>query len=118
MIDSKERARREEAHALADYHWSGQRRRSRTNGLADALRSIGTSKTTPTEVRKLRQDMHKTRLRDAAAKALKWSNEHRPWNPRHLDRSRYFPHQSERERTRCTGQAERLMARHQLAQAA
>ena len=100
MIDSHERARREEAHAAADMAWAYKR--SRTNGLGDAVRSIGTSTSTPPEVRRHTQAYHKQQLRAAAVKAMQWTDKHRPWNPRYLDRSRYFPHQSEREINRAT----------------
>lgn len=63
------------------------------------------SKAVPPEVRKLRQDLHKRQQRDAAAKALAWSDKHRPWNSRAGDRSKYFPHQSEREMARRVRQA-------------
>lgn len=100
MIDSKERARRDEAHALADMAWARSHRRSRTDGLGDLVRSIGAGRRTPAEVRRLRQQHHTQRLSATAIKSLEWSDKHNPWNPRSLDRSRYFPHQSERERTR------------------
>lgn len=96
MIDSKERARREDAHVVADMAWSDAGKRSRTGGLSDMIRGSN-RKAVPPEVRKLRQDLHKKRQRDAAARDLKNS---RPWDTRALDRSRYFPHQGERERTR------------------
>lgn len=103
MISHDETARREEAHVKADMAWANIDRKSlrlphsRTGGLADMVRSIGTSTSTPPDVRRHRQDHHKQRLRAAAAAALAWTDKHRPWNPRSLDRSRYFPHQSERE---------------------
>lgn len=97
MISHDETARREEAHVKADMAWSRAYKRSLTNGLGDAVRSIGTSRPTPPEVRRHRQEHHRQQLRAAALKALKWTDEHRPWRPRDLDRSKYFPHQSERE---------------------
>ena len=109
MIDSKERARRDQAHTKADMAWAkAYPHRSRTGGLGDLVRSIDAGpSTTPPEVRKLRQDTHKRRLRDATARATKNG---RPWDPRKLDRSRYFPHQSDRERTRGERQAARRSA--------
>lgn len=100
MIDSKERARREEAHVIADMAWARAHRRSRTEGLGDLVRSIGSNPRTPAEVRGLRQQHHKQRLRVTAIKSLEWSNKHNVWNPRTADRSRYFPHQSDRQKTR------------------
>lgn len=51
----------------------------------------------PPEVRELRQQLHKKRVRAEHAKALAKG---RVFDPRTLDRSKYFPHQSDRERTR------------------
>ena len=49
---------------------------------------------TPPEVRKLRQALHKKRLRDAQAAARRNGP---VLDPKALDRSKYFPHQGERE---------------------
>lgn len=77
MIDSKERARRDEAHAAASFAWS-YRRGSRTAGLGDVVRSIGRSAPTPPEVRALRQQHHKQTLRRRAIAARAWSDKHNP----------------------------------------
>lgn len=69
MIDSEERARRDEAHAAASFKW-GYRRRSRVAGLGDMVRSVGESVPTPSEVRALRQQHHKQTVRRLAAEAL------------------------------------------------
>lgn len=97
MISHDETARREEAHVKADMAWSRAYKRSRTNGLGDAVRSIGTSRPTPPEVRRHRQEYHRQQLRTVVVKSRKYTDEHPTWNCRDLDRSRYFPHQSERE---------------------
>lgn len=105
MTSSVELARRERAHLRADMAWSRAGRRSRTNGLAEMVRGIDDGpSTTPPEVRAHRQHVHKQRLRDATARAQKNA---RVGFRKPLDRSRYFPHQSERERTRGERQAAR-----------
>lgn len=96
MIDSKERARREDAHVVADMAWSDAGKRSRTGGLSDMIRGSN-RKVVPVEVRRHRQETHKRQVRAAAERALKNA---RVFDVRSLDRSRYFPHQSDRERTR------------------
>lgn len=102
MISLKERDRRDEAHVKADMAWSKARRRSRTNGLGDMVRSIGISEATPPEVRDLRQQRHKWQVRTSTLKALEWFKKNLLWDTRTLDRSKYFPHQSDRERNRAT----------------
>ena len=104
MIDAKERRRRQAAHDDATEAWSKTGRYARVYGLGDMIRSVGRSaairKVMPPEARKAKQVRHKARLREVRA-----SNVHpQPWNPRKLDRSRYFPHQGEREIARRTRQ--------------
>lgn len=53
----------------------------------------------PPEVRELRQQLHKKRVRAEHAKALANGP---VFDPRTLDRSKYLPHQSDRERNRAT----------------
>lgn len=55
------------------------------------------SKSVPPEVRALRQQLHKKHLRAERERAEKAA---KPFNPRDLDRSKYFPHQCEREMAR------------------
>jgi hypothetical protein len=57
------------------------------------------SASVPPEVRKWRQELHKRKLREAARQALA---DGPVFDPKSLDRSRYFPHQSEREINRAT----------------
>lgn len=87
---------RQAAHDAATEAWGETNRRSRTAGLAEMARGQKRPQRT-SEQRARMQLAHKDKLRASAAKALGWSIEHRPWNPRHLDRSMYFPHQSDRE---------------------
>lgn len=51
----------------------------------------------PPEVRKLRQELHKKRLRDTRRAALR---DGPIYDPRKLDRGKYSPHQGEREMAR------------------
>ena len=103
MIGKHERARRDGAHVDATAAWHAIERksfglpRSPTAGLGEMIRSIGASRRVPAEVRAHRQKMHKARLRAAHAKALASA---RVFDSRTLDRSRYFPHQSDREKAR------------------
>ena len=94
------RAQKENAHGVAAEAWSEiDRRPSRCVGLGEMLRaSLRPSKPLRTaEQRSQMQNDHKARLRGVNTRARKRME---PWNPRAADRSRYFPHQSDRERNR------------------
>lgn len=72
--------------------WAEDRRRSRTSGLGDGVRSTEGS-VTPPEVRDRRQAVHKARLRAFWDKsAAEQSPEDMAKWLKALDRSKYFPH--------------------------
>lgn len=80
--------------------WVHDMKRSRTSGLGDAVRSTGGT-VTPPEVRNRRQALHKARLRAVSDKALaEQSPEGMVRRLKALDRSRYFPHEGDRQRER------------------
>jgi hypothetical protein len=106
QITTAERNRRDEAHAAAAMAWSKDGKRSRTSGLGDGLRSTGGT-VTPPEVRKRRQALHKTRLRASWDKAAaEQSPEDMARRLKALDRSRYFPHEGDRQRERAARRIE------------
>lgn len=83
------------AHDGATCAWAVTTRlHARTAGLAEMLRGSRKAPQT-TEQRKSRQEAHKQRLRSI------FSRSHLPdFDSRTLDRSRYFPHQGDRQRNR------------------
>jgi hypothetical protein len=95
---------RQAAHDAATTAWAeaggdARSRRARTAGLAEMARGRGRPARTA-EQRRALQQQHKERLQAIWLRSLKDSQEGARWDPRRLDRSQYFPHQSTRERTR------------------
>lgn len=101
LRSSKNRRERQAAHDKATEAWieAGgveRARRSRTAGLGEMLRSKPRPQR-PASERKRVQEQHKARLRRIREQAVAPSL---VWTLSKLDRSRYFPHQGERERSR------------------
>lgn len=92
---------RQQAHDAATEAWSNIGRRSRTAGLAEMVRGSHRKPQTAKQ-RATRQKQHKDRLHAATALAITTASR---FDVKALDRSRYFPHQSDRERNRRIAQS-------------
>lgn len=92
------RRRRDIAHDAAAAGWAKRGRVSRVSGLASAIRAIaGSRHPVPGIPIKVRQARHRIRLQEHYNRIVART---RPWDCRAADRSRYFPHQSDRELAR------------------
>lgn len=102
MVTLTELLRRADAHMNATGRWFGTYRksyfspRSRTAGLAEMIRGSGRKPRTAVQ-RAQAQLSHKERLSAEHQLALEAAP---AWDPRSLDRSKYFPHSSDRELAR------------------